>query len=126
MEIDVRTTQVISKVINEDGTVSLETVERETPLDYTDQHHDILDARWQEVRRDRDVKLAETDWIVARAYERGEPVPAEWVEYRQALRDVTKQENPFFVAWPEAPVIGVPPTPPTITTPPAEIPTSTP
>lgn len=58
---------------------------------------------WREVRRERDRRLSETDWIVLRAVERGEPAPPEWLAYRQALRDVTKQPDPEAIDWPEAP-----------------------
>lgn len=60
-------------------------------------------ALWRAVRAERDRRLATTDWIVARATEAGEPVPIEWREYRQALRDVTKQPDPAAIDWPEAP-----------------------
>jgi hypothetical protein len=55
------------------------------------------------VRVDRDRRLAASDWIVTRATERGEPVPAEWVAYRQALRDITGQADPLAIIWPTAP-----------------------
>lgn len=37
----------------------------------------------------RDLKLVETDWMVIKAVEAGEEVPANVVAYRQALRDIT-------------------------------------
>lgn len=40
-----------------------------------------------ELRRERDRLLAESDWVVTRSVETGNPVPAAWVAYRQALRD---------------------------------------
>jgi hypothetical protein len=56
------------------------------------------------VRSRRDIRLQESDWIVARSYERGEPVPANWVSYRQALRDITAQAGfPYSVEWPNKP-----------------------
>jgi len=56
------------------------------------------------VRSRRDIRLQESDWIVARSYERGEPVPANWVSYRQALRDITAQAGfPYSVEWPTKP-----------------------
>lgn len=56
------------------------------------------------VRDSRDRLLQESDWIVAKSYERGEPVPADWVSYRQALRDITTQVNfPYSVVWPTKP-----------------------
>lgn len=60
-------------------------------------------ALWRGVRAERNQRLAETDWVVSRALEAGESVPAEWVAYRQALRDVTKQPDPEAIDWPEAP-----------------------
>jgi hypothetical protein len=48
--------------------------------------------------------LAASDWVVARAYERGEAVPPEWAAYRAALRDLTYGPNfPVDIAWPDAP-----------------------
>jgi hypothetical protein len=53
------------------------------------------------IRAQRDYLLQDSDWIVSRSYERGEPVPADWATYRQALRDVTLQEGfPYSVIWP--------------------------
>lgn len=58
-------------------------------------------AKSSEVRAARDKLLTESDWIVARSYEQGVPVPQEWVAYRQALRDITQQpEFPWEVVWP--------------------------
>lgn len=55
-------------------------------------------------RAERDRLLAETDWVVIKAYERSEVLPAEWQTYRQALRDVPAQEGfPHHVVWPEKP-----------------------
>lgn len=58
----------------------------------------------QVMREARDSLLAATDWVVVKSYERGEPVPAEWAEYRQALRDIPLRENfPYSVQWPTPP-----------------------
>jgi hypothetical protein len=56
-----------------------------------------------EVREIRNVKLAATDWRVARANETGVPLAQEWIDYRQALRDVTEQSDPWNIEWPEEP-----------------------
>lgn len=58
---------------------------------------------WAQVRRERNQRLAACDWVVTRAQEWGEPVPQEWLTYRQALRDVTQQGNPQAIVWPVAP-----------------------
>lgn len=53
------------------------------------------------VRLERNPKLLASDWIVARSYEQGVPVPPAWVEYRQALRDITNQPGfPWTITWP--------------------------
>lgn len=58
-----------------------------------------------DVRQTRDARLAECDWMVTRAVDRDEPVPAEWRAYRQALRDLTEQPGfPNEVTWPEPPL----------------------
>lgn len=44
-------------------------------------------------RRLRDFKLGACDWVVTKAAEAGETVPAEWVTYRQALRDITEHTD---------------------------------
>lgn len=55
-------------------------------------------------RVQRDHLIAATDWMVLRAQETGKPVAAEWLAYRQALRDVPAQKGfPSTVTWPTAP-----------------------
>jgi len=60
-------------------------------------------GHWRNVRAERDRRLAACDWVVARASERGEPVPIDWTVYRQALRDITLQPDPLAIRWPEEP-----------------------
>lgn len=62
-----------------------------------------LDIQWASVRVIRDDLLSKSDVYVVRAYENGDPVPPDTVQYRQDLRDVTKQENPFAIVWPTSP-----------------------
>ena len=60
-----------------------------------------LDQAEANIRAHRDYLLQDSDWIVSRSYERGEPVPADWAAYRQSLRDVTLQNGfPYAVIWP--------------------------
>lgn len=58
------------------------------------------EKQWAVVRAERNALLAASDWTqVADA-----PVDAAaWRLYRQALRDVTLQENPFNIVWPTRP-----------------------
>jgi len=49
---------------------------------------------WKGHRIERNFRLAESDWVVTKSLEQGQPVPQEWLDYRQALRDITA--NPDF------------------------------
>lgn len=63
-----------------------------------------LNQASENIRTHRGYLLQETDWVVAKSYEAGEPVPAAWVSYRQALRDITGQAGfPYSVTWPTKP-----------------------
>lgn len=101
MQIDLIKQKPVAIIVNEDGSVSYEVEDRQQPLeiDHDQLHKDL----WRSVRIQRDRLLAECDWIVARAYERGEQVAPEWITYRQALRDITRQGNPSFITWPQKP-----------------------
>ena len=59
-----------------------------------------IDAQWVVVRAERNKLLAESDWTQLP----DAPVDAAvWATYRQALRDVTTQADPFAIVWPESP-----------------------
>ena len=58
------------------------------------------------LRHERNVKLAETDWVVIKEREEGGSVSnfADWKTYRQALRDITDSATSLDdVTWPEKP-----------------------
>jgi hypothetical protein len=56
------------------------------------------------VREKRDMLLSESDWMVTKSMESGEPLSFEWAAYRQALRDVPQQSGfPEAVIWPVPP-----------------------
>lgn len=56
------------------------------------------------VRQHRSDLLAESDVAVLRAYEVGTPVPQAWIDYRQALRDITTHPKfPDGFPWPVKP-----------------------
>lgn len=62
------------------------------------------DAVAFEAREERARRLAACDWVVARAMEQGEPVPADWQAYRKALREISQQPGfPRAIQWPEPP-----------------------
>ena len=58
----------------------------------------------QNIRKNRDILLQQTDWVVIVHTEKGTNIPAEWELYRQALRDITEQTGfPYEVTWPTKP-----------------------
>lgn len=64
------------------------------------------DPEWdlQELRDARSMFLRDTDWIVTKSLESGIAIPAEWVTYRQALRDITNTYTSLNdVVWPTKP-----------------------
>lgn len=53
------------------------------------------------IKAKRDQLLFESDWIVTKSYEQGQPVPTDWLTYRQALRDIPLQVGfPYSIVWP--------------------------
>ena len=64
----------------------------------------IIPLDEDQVRAKRDALLNASDWVATRAFETGEDVPANWAQYRQALRDIPEQAGfPASVTWPTAP-----------------------
>ena len=58
------------------------------------------EAQWSNVRADRNKRLADCDWTQLP----DAPVDATaWAAYRQALRDMTDQPDPFNITWPKEP-----------------------
>ena len=57
-------------------------------------------AQWDVARVERNKLLVESDWTQLP----DAPVDAAaWATYRQALRDITTESNPFAIVWPESP-----------------------
>ena len=65
----------------------------------------ILAAKWAMIRRQRNRKLTESDWVVVQAKEEhpNASIPSDWVDYRTELRDITKQSDPDDITWPTKP-----------------------
>lgn len=62
------------------------------------------DMATDNIRRERDRRLAECDWVTLRAADTNTAVDAAWATYRQALRDVTTQDGfPYTITWPTKP-----------------------
>ena len=59
-----------------------------------------IEAQWQNIRNIRNGKLRLSDWTQL------PDTPADaaaWATYRQALRDITNQADPFNITWPNEP-----------------------
>jgi len=61
------------------------------------------EIKWEEVREKRNQLLSECDWTQFQ----DSPISGEqltlWQNYRQSLRDITNQSNPFEIIWPTKP-----------------------
>ena len=59
------------------------------------------DVTWDEIRRARDVELAQTDWRAVK----DRTMSQAWKDHRQALRDLPEHESPNDAAdnWPQPP-----------------------
>jgi hypothetical protein len=64
------------------------------------------EAQWAVVRAERNKLLADCDWLVTKAAETNTTISAEHHAYRQSLRDITNQANPFNIQWPVSPLAG--------------------
>jgi hypothetical protein len=60
-----------------------------------------LDSQWQVIRNQRNQLLKDSDWTQLA----DTPVDkATWATYRQALRDITVQTDPYQITWPVIPL----------------------
>lgn len=64
----------------------------------------VVEAMSNTVRYTRDEKLRATDWTQGKDID--DSISLLWVDYRQALRDITSQKGfPFSITWPDAPAV---------------------
>ena len=64
---------------------------------------DELNSLWLIVRSNRNIMLSECDWTQLPDSPLTEEKKAEWITYRQSLRDITLQQDPFNIIWPTKP-----------------------
>lgn len=62
-------------------------------------------SQWSNVRAERNAKLLASDWTQLADAPLTEEQKAEWAILRQKWRDITNQDDPFSIVWPDA-VIG--------------------
>ena len=64
----------------------------------------ITEVKLDELRAERNAKLAETDWEIVMHKEKGTNIPTALKTYRQSLRDITDTYTSLDdVVWPEKP-----------------------
>ncbi len=62
--------------------------------------------KWNEIKKECQRILIESDYKVIKAFELGIPLAQTWIDYRQAIRDIYNDVNsidPWNVVWPEVP-----------------------
>jgi len=65
----------------------------------TEEQTTLTNNKWGEVRIERERKLKDTDWRASSDLTLSDA----WKTYRQALRDITTQSDPFNITWPTEP-----------------------
>jgi hypothetical protein len=61
-----------------------------------------IEYKWDEIRNLRTELLKECDWRVLPDSPVSDSLDS-WIQYRQELRNITSQENPFNIVWPIQP-----------------------
>ena len=59
------------------------------------------ESQWAKIRKQRDSLLQSCDWT--QLPDVNIPNKADWAAYRQALRDITNQADPYNLEWPSDP-----------------------
>ena len=62
-----------------------------------------IEEKWLEIRDLRDTLLSQSDWTQFQDSPIIGSTLTEWQTYRQSLRDITSQSNPFSLSWPARP-----------------------
>ena len=65
----------------------------------SDEQTALINQQWANIRFERDRKLQDTDWRASSDL----TLSDDWKTYRQALRDVPTQSDPYNIAWPTEP-----------------------
>lgn len=61
------------------------------------------EQKWNEIKQTRNALLRDSDFTMLEDFpDRGKSLLL-WKKYRQELRDITKQEDPFHIVWPVKP-----------------------
>ena len=69
----------------------------------TDTINKRREIKWSEVRSGRDSLLSESDWTQFNDSPISGSTLTDWQTYRQSLRDITNQSDPYDITWPNIP-----------------------
>ena len=69
----------------------------------TDTINKRKEIKWSEIRSTRNTLLTESDWTQFQDSPITGSVLTDWQTYRQSLRDVTNQSDPYNISWPNKP-----------------------
>ncbi len=86
-------------IIEENEVVEYQKVRNKTQQEITQE----IESKWISIRYERNQLLSESDWTQLPDSPLTNQKQTEWQTYRQALRDVTIQPNPFTINWPTPP-----------------------
>lgn len=102
VEIQLNENEIIngSNIVIEEN----EVVEYQTKRTKTQQElENEVEGQWLRIRRKRNKYLTETDWTQVPDSPLTNQKQTEWQVYRQSLRDIPSQVDPFNISWPTPP-----------------------
>ena len=86
-------------VIEENEVIEYQKVREKTQQEITQEK----ESKWVSIREERNQLLSESDWTQISDSPLPNEKQTEWQIYRQLLRDITLQPNPFTINWPTIP-----------------------
>lgn len=86
-------------VIEENEVVEYQKVRNKTEQEIIEE----IESEWRAIRYRRNQLLNECDWTQLPDSPLTNQKQTEWQIYRQSLRDITQQTNPFGISWPTPP-----------------------
>lgn len=87
-------------VIEENEVVEYQKVRNKTQQEIENEIEEV----WRSIRYRRNQLLLECDWTQLPDNALPSTKKEEWTSYRQMLRDITTQSDPFNIVWPTIPV----------------------
>lgn len=87
-------------VIEENEVVEYQKVRNKTPQEIENE----INGQWIFIRYQRNELLTQCDWTQLHDSPLSEQKQGEWQTYRQSLRDITLQSDPFNIIWPTIPL----------------------